>query len=246
MSEDRNCISYWFPKLQASGVPVPKTWITRTDINLKAFLYELDDKKDAQLPHGFDAFLLQLKVNALLAGSPCFLRTGMTSGKHEWNQTCFVQDPEKIGHHILKLVEFSILADFIGLATDVWAVREFLPLQVAFHAFDGMPVAREFRLFVRDGVLTCAHEYWPPDSITSPSCKDWHQKLNRISVFDDDAVAEAVTIVKKIGPHFDGNWSVDICPDVNGRWYVTDMAVAEQSFHWPSCPNAPKGVDNVS
>ena len=43
---NRNCLSYWFPKLLAAGVPVPRTEIVKTDAELIAIL-------DGQLPDGW-------------------------------------------------------------------------------------------------------------------------------------------------------------------------------------------------
>ena len=38
MSRDRNCLSYWFPKLQTVGVPVPRTEIVQTKSDLTPLL----------------------------------------------------------------------------------------------------------------------------------------------------------------------------------------------------------------
>lgn len=48
-------------------------------------------------------------------------------------------------------------------------------------------------------------------------------------------------LASRAGKAVGGAWSVDILETTRGypnRWYVTDMAVAEDSWHWPECPNS--------
>lgn len=239
MTEDRSCLSYWFPRLQESGIPVPKTWTIKTAVDINGFVCRMDDG-DASPPDGFQELIQELKDAAAQAGTPCFLRTGQTSGKHEWRKTCFVSYPDTINRNVMALAEFSILADFMGLSLDVWVVREFIRLQVAFRAFDGMPVAREFRAFMRNGQLICVHPYWPPKSIRNPDMDDWEPRLARMSRITPEVDRQIRSAISEIAPQFDGSWSVDLCPDIDGRWLVTDMAEMDRSFHWPDCPNCPE------
>jgi hypothetical protein len=47
--------------------------------------------------------------------------------------------------------------------------------------------------------------------------------------------SEPNTFAKAAGCAVGGAWSVDILETKRG-WFVTDMAEAEKSFHWPECP----------
>jgi hypothetical protein len=237
MAEDRNDLAYWFPRLAAAGVPVPRTEIVATDLPLIGLC-------DGQPPEGLDGFLGRLRAAAGRLGYPAFLRTGHGSGKHQWRRTCYLAGPEDIPAHVAALVEWSALVDFLGLPTRTWAVREFLPLEAPFHAFDGMPVAREFRTFFRAGRLLCIHPYWPPDSIRNPSRADWRELLAAASELSQpsralDARPALERIVERVAPRFDGAWSLDLARAVDGTWYAIDMAEMDRSFHWPGCPNAP-------
>jgi hypothetical protein len=238
---DNNCLSYWFPRLVAAGVPVPKTEILHTDVDLSVIL-------DGKKPPGYDEFLVELwqRRRRLGAYGDAFLRTGHTSGKHDWTRTCFLPAGSMLidlQSHVFALVEYSAMADMMGLPTDVWAVREFLPLWSTFSAFRGMPIGVERRLFIRDGKLVCDHGYFPPESIHSPSRKDWRALLSDhgeiVRLYDSQQ--QVAAILEQLRTAFpSGYWSVDVCLCRDGRWYVTDCAEGERSFHWPGCPNAPK------
>lgn len=158
---DRNCLSYWFPKLAATGVPVPRTEIVRTAVRLDKLL-------DGKTPDGYEGFLTALQDAANRIGSPpWFLRTGQGSGKHQWRDTAFVRYRGELHGHIAALVEWSCLVDFLGLPFDVWAVREMLPTRpiAVLPAYRDFPLVREVRAFVKDGKVVCVHPYWPAGAV---------------------------------------------------------------------------------
>lgn len=229
--DDRNDMAYWFPRLKATGVPVPRTELVTTAVRL-------DELLDGKAPVGFHDFISDLEAAALEIGqSPLFLRTGHGSDKHSWSRSCFVRGPEDLPAHVAHLVEWSALVDILGLPMTTWAVREFVPLWHTFTAFDGMPVAVERRIFIRDGKPTCEHGYWPPASIRNPSREDWQSLL-----YDHEDIARTYdsrtqiqAIITAVAPAFDGAWSLDVALARDGRWIVTDMAEADRSFHWPGC-----------
>lgn len=226
---DKNCLSYWFHKIRAAGLPVPQTRIVTAQINLTPLC-------DGETPDGFGDFLRYLSDAAAYIGFPCFLRTGHGSGKHEWRDTCFVQDESKLAQHVFRLVEWSNTVDLMGLPTDVWAVRELIPTNPAFHAFRGMPIVREFRVFTRDDKATCVHPYWPEDSIHSASREDWRDRLVALSEITVAQRERLKTLAGDAAMAVDGgSWSVDFLEDAGGKWWLTDMALAERSFHWPGC-----------
>lgn len=157
----KSCLSWWFPKIQSAGLPVPKTKLLRCDSASAASLYRHFDGKPVGV-HGSD-FIGFVEAAVREMGLPCFLRTGQTSGKHSWKRTCHIQDASEVGQHVLDLVEFSECADFLGLPWDVWAVREMLPTRpvCTLPEYGDMPLCREFRCFVDGGQLLCCHFYWP-------------------------------------------------------------------------------------
>lgn len=165
-------------------------------------------------------------------GYPCFLRTGQTSGKHNWENTCFLPNAEALEQHVVNIIEFSECAQLVGLACDVWAVREMLPTEPVGLApgYGNMPLCREFRFFVADGEVRCWHPYWPIGSLEQSGADiALHDKLSST----DDYVG-AFTLAHKSARAIAGAWSVDVLKTSRG-WYVTDMAEAAKSYHDGDC-----------
>ena len=244
---DRNCLSFWFPKLEAAGLPVPKTVILRSP--------DLLPLLDGMCPKGYGDFWVATKRAAeAIGGFPVFLRTGQGSGKHDWKRTCYVPSLDELSSHVAALVEWSEIVDFMGLAHDVWAIRELLPTSpvCTLPRYGNMPLCCEFRCFVRDAEVLCVHPYWPWESVEhgfpfKPE-KGWDDDPEHdvppgmrgkwehiVSLGPEDA--EAVrNLASQAGEAVGGEWSVDIL-DTQRGWYVTDMAEAAQSWHWPDCPH---------
>lgn len=259
----RTCLSYWFPKLEAAGVPVPKTEIVTMPPELRdTFGRAVFDGNPLSV--AASDWISQLEAACRRMGSPCFLRTGQTSGKHEWKNTCYVTDAAKTADHVFALINFSECCDFLGLPWDVWCVREYLPVVMAgdaghvFCRFDGqiiledygnMPARKEVRSFIRDGEIICVHPYWPKESLLQGMvipASQAGQPLRRLLSLVDDAYESLCDFgddwrptVEKVAEAFsgDGAWSVDVLWTDRG-WMVTDMAEAARSFHWEGCPLA--------
>jgi hypothetical protein len=225
----------WYPAVQKSGVKHPATILIETDVELGHLL-------DNELPDGFNELQREVDLAAQHFGYPCFLRTGHTSGKHEWDQTCCLRSPSNIFGHIKALVEHSEMAGLIGLPYDVWAVREMLPTEPAFFAFNGrMPITKERRVICNSKPIgICNHPYWWPAAIQNPSRKYWKallESVNWISKGDEYYLLnESVKVFELLA----GFWSIDWLWVPSRGWICTDMAVAEQSFHWPECDYCPE------
>ncbi len=235
---DLNCLSHWFPLLEDAGLPVPKTRMVEMAQDEREAVYRLLDGEDVGDPRPFFK-RLESAIDDLGTGYPVFLRTGHTSGKHGWKRTCFLKRAEDIPCHVVALVEYSELAGIMGLPYNLWAVREFLPTEPFGHCpnYGNMPVCREFRAFVENGQIKCRHPYWPLKALQEGGFQSRHGQsldgayqglcaLRDGLEFDHIACAASAAV--------DGAWSVDIIDTTLG-WHVTDMAHAEESFHWPGC-----------
>lgn len=250
MTTNRNCLSYWFPKIPR-GVPCPLTEIVRWPGDKLALTKLLD----GETPEGYEAFIADLRTACLdvhITG-PWFLRTGQGAGKHDWSRTCFVTDLDKLGHHVAALVEWSHLADFFGLAHDVWVVREVLPTTpvATLPLYGGFPLVKEIRAFVAGGEVKCWHPYWPAgavrDGLISRRATQANEEFHtanlacQVATPTGDDFAAVRPIIDMVAAAFatDGAWSVDLLETRHG-WFLTDMAEAERSFHWTECPNCPE------
>jgi hypothetical protein len=227
-AHDPYSLAYWFPSVEAAGVPVPRTEIVQTSVPLTNWL-------DGESVPGVSGFLVALEAAiGRIGGAPCFLRTGHGSGKHRWRKTCYLSDSTLLLDNVARLVEWSHGVDMLGLPTDVWVARELIDADPVFHAFEGMPITREFRLFVEGGEVTHLQPYWPPAAIERPDEEDWAERLAAISSISPQGVKElslmAVTAVDSI--ERGGGWSVDFLQGNDGQWWLIDMALAERSFRW--------------
>lgn len=242
MSEDRNCLSWWFPKLEAACLPVPKTIILTMPVAAQEDFFSAFDGTDS--PDGgvaVKAFGDQVRAAvAEVGGPPAFLRTGHTSGKHNWSRTCFLSDPALAESHLFAIIEFSEICDLMGLPWSTWAVREMLPTKVfgSCAKYGGMPVAREFRFFVDGGEIRCWHPYWPDQSLVDGGATEAVRKAVTDGHLTNVGEANRLyDVARRAGAALGGAWSVDIL-DTRLGWYVTDCALAEDSWHWPGCPYA--------
>ncbi|MBD1864154.1 MULTISPECIES: hypothetical protein [Trichocoleus] len=205
LTENKSCLSYWFPKLEVEGIPVPKTEIITTDI-------DLDQLLENTVPEGFSQFVSAIQAAGDRLGYPCFLRTGHTSGKHDWLRTCYLDHPcsNVIGQHIVDLVEFSVCVDFFGLPTRVWAVRELLKTEPAFHAFHGLPITKERRYFIRDGKVEHHQPYWPPGAIAGHTEEPlWQELLAELNDETPETLTALTHLSEQVAAVMDGYWSVD-------------------------------------
>lgn len=240
---DKTCLSFWFPALLAAGLPVPRTEIVRLSEEDQDDLMAVVMAGEGYGPpkgDGFDRLVSQLRTHADRIGYPCFLRSGHFSGKHSWADTCYVTGPEQIADHVKAIQYMGECFSMMGMPCGVWVIREFLkpkPYDVAFHAdrFGGMPVRREFRVFVRDGVVECLHPYWPPDAFEDRVPLTEGQAA-ALAAMNEPGIHEAEIrgLAARVGAVLPGYWSVDVLSTDRG-WYVTDMAEGGQSWHWPEC-----------
>ncbi len=154
--ERLNCISYWFPVLYKYQLPVPKTSIIHFNFG---YFEVTEDKKVV------NDLAKKIKLEAAKIGTPAFLRTGMTSNKHDWVNSCYLKTEsiKEIKSKINNLIEFSSIMTIDRMSSiDFWAVRELLKTKRIFSYFAGsMPITREFRYFFRNGKVECRHPYWP-------------------------------------------------------------------------------------
>lgn len=225
-------LAYWYPILQTICMRVPKTIIVhRGTVELLHLL-------DGNIPKGFDRFEQSLRAAMDDIGYPCFLRTGMTSDKHDWKNTCYITEEANLKAHITALVEASCMANIAGLPFnyDFWVVRKLIPTKPVITYFNGMPIAMEVRAFIKDGKMQCVHPYWPAEVFENAD-DDIKQKVQRLQVLPDQK-DELYQMIAYIGRYFSGHWSVDFLQDDKGKWWCTDMATGERSYHYPKCKHA--------
>lgn len=224
---------YWFPKIKELEINVPKTVFVNADYG------DLLSSLDGKLPASWPDLLERLSNAVEKVGEPFFLRTAYLSGKHEWSNTCYCENLGSLDRNIVGLIEHTEMSFTVPFGCFV--VREFLNLNSIFNAFDGMPIAREFRFFVQDEKVLHWQPYWPADSIRDPSIDNWEGILQRMSILDSWSMDYLGYWVQQVGKKLGGFWSVDFAQHVDGRWFLIDMARGEESFYWDTDGPAEEG-----
>ena len=227
-----NDLGYWFPILETiQGLNLPKTEIFEHKGE------SLINLLDGIRVDGFDDLASKIQKACVKFGLPAFLRTGLTSGKHDWENTCYLEkgDIVSIRDNIYNLVEFSAMADIFGLATDTWVVREYLPVKKNLIAekYGNMPVTKERRYFINDGKVVHRQPYWPKVAVDEggPNRDNWEEILRQINHETKDEISILTELSELVGTKFKEYWSVDWLW-VNNKWYLTDMARGECSYKY--------------
>jgi hypothetical protein len=216
---DKNSMVYWFPKIKDLDIPQPKTIIV-----------EVPAQKDDFERAGDDI------------GYPLFMRTDHASAKHNWDDTCYVPSEKDLHDHI-----FTLMDETFMLPTTAIAFREFLKLNYKFKAFDGLPIAKERRYFIKDGKIQCHHHYWIKEAIRfwnwNKDIKEpanWREQLEELNREDKDEVKLLSKYALEVAGVLEGYWSVDFANGKDGTWYLIDCALGNDSFHHLDCKYCPQ------
>lgn len=216
-----NDLSFWYPRLQRLKFPMPKTEIIYTSIDFSFEGTTLD----------MALFYNAIHRAALQFGYPVFLRTGYSSNKHSWKDSCFLARQEDIEDHVRNLVEHSALMTIDRMMpVDYWIVREFMECKTFGVHFSGqMPIAKEQRYFVNNGEIVCNHPYWPREAFEKKAFnKKQFEELSYVSPKDRVILN---SMAEYVADKFSGAWSLDFLKTIKEGWVLTDMAIAEESYH---------------
>lgn len=226
-----NSLIFWWPKTKDLGIAVPRTDIVECDGG--KFMAMLEGEAPI-----FPDDCKEIFEAADRIGYPLFLRSDLQSGKHGWKDTCYVESREKLFSHLLGVSEENALgACMFGPPFSAFVLREFLALEISFSAFYGeMPINRERRYFVNDGKIICHHPYWPDGAIEGHTkAEGWKEKLALLNEESAEEIGLLSDYALRVSAALPGFWSVDFARAQDGRWYLIDMALGGQSFHWEGC-----------
>jgi hypothetical protein len=255
MMEGKSSMLYWYPKIKNLAIPQPRTVIVELEERK-----ELDDMLDGDFS-ALDKYWEEIRKKAREIGFPLFMRTDLSSGKHEYKRSCYVEKLEDIRSHLFRIIDLSGLG-LIGMPYKAIVFREFIPLDSKFTAWKDLPVARERRYFVNDGKLLCHHPYWFQDAIErveytvnkppfpdysrlfsefeiSPDNikkKGWREELQELNIETVEEIELLTKYAETVGEILNGYWSVDFAKGENGVWYLIDCAMGLESFHVEDCP----------
>ena len=231
-----NSMLYWYPLVKDVDVPQPETIIVPVPPGFNPSTV-LDG---APFP---PKLVTAVRDACAEVGYPAFLRGDLTSGKHGWLTTCYVENPDVVPARMDALVEASIFGP--GEPPGAFVARKFLSLRAPFTAFNGLPIAQERRYFVRDGQVQCHHPYWPEDALRFEGRRPWGWR-KRLKVLNQETFGEVSRLwvyAERLAAHLDGYWSVDFACDGADKWWFIDAALGQESWHPPCKVNLPEAAD---
>ena len=233
---DKTSMCFWWDRVKDLDIPMPETIIIPFDKSTQTAYDHWDEEHLVQ-----DAMVKCIAES--IAAYPVFIRTDQSSAKHSWVDSCFIEDPSRLGRNLYGVLEFNPCRDFIGLTARAFIVREYIPMAEVLKAFHDMPVNPERRYFVNDGKVLCHHAYWIEDAIEkghrkSPLPANWKEILSEANRETPDEVMLLTKYAAMIANELDGFWSVDFCKAADGTWYFIDMAIGQRSWHPEDCKYA--------
>lgn len=255
INESLNDFSFWFPKIENCGIPVPPTFFRKLPMSddektqrlLQAFYMDHPDEDEQVIRNWVQEEIVpELKKDNRLGGM-MFVKNGRFSNKFDANRACIIYGPYKL-HEAIQNINYEALCCGAG-GIDEIVIRHFITYdrQNTPCIYNGLPLRPEFRVFYdfddRTPIFTA--NYWDYDYVyphlyeATDKIIFEHERECIESVFNahkeqvEKMVAHAMAKVK--GLH--GQWSVDILLDERGKFWLIDMAVAQRSAYWEQRPN---------
>ena len=150
------------------------------------------------------------EIMALLApfGSrPVVVKDFVKSQKHYWNEACFIpsaSNREAVQRVVNRFLELQGTSLNEGLV-----FREFIEFEtLTTHSKSGMPLSKEFRIFVLDGEPLFVVEYWEQG--------DYQQSSPPVEKFS--------AVMRQVKSRF---YTMDVAKRKNGEWMIVELGDAQ-------------------
>lgn len=213
---------HWLPRVQSASLPMPRTIFV--NYCWRSFINAVEGGGPRY------EWPADLREACESIGYPAFLRTDMGSAKHDGPSGYLVTGPDALADVASRCAYDALMKD---RETYSFMVREFLRLESPFAAFGGLPIANERRVFAERGRVLCEHFYWPEYAIKfwqeAPEPEGWRDQLAEMAARPAPWVV--MDMAERASSVLEGAWSVDFARDVDGKWWLIDMACAESSWH---------------
>lgn len=226
-------MEYWWPIIKGlEGVNTPGTYLVPIT-PLDAWCIGGGDHPE----HYTTACLNMQKILSiyLRSGQHYFLRGYFHSAKHERRVGAITSDtPFSVVMELIQQIFEACLIKDIPVAG--LAIREFIKLESAFIAFNGMKISKEIRAVVKEDKIRLL-PYWPENSIQFLSGieepPNWKLALKTLMHFPMDDKLEVVRQARILAEPLlkvHDFWTLDFAKGVDGKYYFIDAAVGETSW----------------
>jgi hypothetical protein len=145
---------------------------------------------------------------AAFGDHPIILKDFVKSRKHEWSESCYIPAAsdrvavERVVRRFLDLQGPDLAGGLV--------FREYVPLEpLGTHPQSGMPMAKEYRLFWRDGQRIFASDYWGADTADL--------------MLPGDLFAD---IAQQVQSRF---FTMDVARRQDGAWIIVELGDAQVS-----------------
>lgn len=245
--ENKNNLSYWFPKIEHSGFLVPDTQVI--PLSFEWYKWITSDNYQEEKIKEFGEFLIKhLKENDFNINRPLFLKTGLFSDKFDFSH-CKVTNLSKIGEQALDIFYASMCLN--ADKTSEIVVRELIEnTEGRKTIYNGMPLHTEFRVFYdfNTGKILGTFNYWDRQTLVTKLKDDvkYTGKEDDLNNFlsEIDKIETEVEELKEYlenevkekmkGIELEGEWSIDFMKS-GDNFYLIDMALAQQSYYYELC-----------
>lgn len=141
--------------------------------------------------------------------SPIIVKDYVKSQKHYWAEACFIPDASDLGN-VAKITKRFIELQDVDLNEGI-VYREFVELEaLTTHTVSGMPLTKEFRLFVKDGHIIDVLNYWDEG--------DYGAVEPNLDFMD--------AVIPKIKSNF---FTMDIAQKKDGTWIIVELGDGQVS-----------------
>lgn len=226
---DPNSARYWLPRIEEivnDGLLMPKTIVVPYDHVAAAGLME-----DGIEWGGWETTKQAVWEAAEELGG-AFVRTDLASAKHDGPSAYKVTTQADVERVLSSTIADNEIKFWLtGPVPTAFLVREFIELAAPFTAFGGHPIAREWRYFATALESPCKHFYWPEEAILSANTEGWEKLLADLAGEPPPIELDEIACRAAEACPAAGEWSVDFAQDVDGIWYLIDMATADASWH---------------
>lgn len=235
---DRNNLSFWFPKVKGCGIRVPETTVIPFPAeHLKDYIDGTETGDDSFI-RSFVHEKIMPVVEAM-EGLP-FIKNGTFSNKFDFAVCCPPDRNEETILRSVKEIQYTSLC-FETMGNLEIAVRERIPDSGRPRIYNGMPLNPELRLFYDfdAGKPLYIVNYWDweycHDGIKNTDVKtykDFYPTIESDYQANVQRVYEEASRALKDVKGLDGVWSVDFLIDGEGTLWLIDMAEARKSAYW--------------
>lgn len=231
---------FWFPKLNSHPWEWMRKWLPNT------VMVDYDEELLApallgQRSKEYDRLYYAVGAAIYEIGAPAFIRTDLTSAKHAGRGAYVIEKPGFYldamdwNHALLTTLSHAQLKSYHSkVKSSAVMVRQLINVKHERTAFNGLPIGNEWRVFADQRGVQCFHHYWPDEALTGKMDDGGAPPPD---IFDrewipTDVRDAAVQAAKAMGQL---KWSVDFTQDVDGKFWLIDMATAMNSYHHPRC-----------